>query len=42
VDGQRKERKKGVKRGPYKRKSKGESDGSFTGMLCVVASTFLF
>jgi hypothetical protein len=28
VDGQRKERKKGVKRGPYKRKNKGDSDGS--------------
>ncbi|KAF8957692.1 hypothetical protein BDZ97DRAFT_1844781 [Flammula alnicola] len=32
IDGQRKERKKGTKRGPYKRKSKGESDGnSFNG-----------
>ncbi|KDR79930.1 hypothetical protein GALMADRAFT_242061 [Galerina marginata CBS 339.88] len=32
VDGQRKERKKGIKRGPYKRKAKGEADSpSFSG-----------
>lgn len=30
IDGQRKERKKGIKRGPYKRKNKGE-EGSFSG-----------
>ncbi|KAF4618917.1 hypothetical protein D9613_009821 [Agrocybe pediades] len=30
-DGQRKERKKGVKRGPYKRKPKGEGDAAYNG-----------
>jgi len=35
MDGIRKERKKGIKRGPYKRKTKDGSEGtSFNGIFC--------